>query len=249
MTTSATCRSCRSTAASAKVSSTRSEFANVLWARSRPTGAPGGRPHPSTAGGGARYEAELAHRRYLCGNPDNRQLTGSLEADWSNKRRALAAGPRRLRPSAWWRSSILRDEYRKQGMAPVADFLRPWRDAATPQRERKRMVRLLLEDVPLLNADDVVVRIHFRGGATRTVDSRGRSPPISGGASIPRWSPEIDRLLKRPHRLRDRRHPDTSGLRGRIRGNADAAGVSHTDWPTGRFGGVQQAVHHTHDVR
>jgi hypothetical protein len=94
-------------------------------------GRPGARPHPSTAGGGARYEAELAHRRYVCGNPGNRQLTGSLEADWSNKRRALAADPRRLRPSAWWRSSILRDEYRKQGMVPVADFLRPWRAAAT----------------------------------------------------------------------------------------------------------------------
>ena len=45
----------------------------------------------------ARYEAELAQRRYLCVDPDNRLVAQSLEADWNHKLRALqrrAAGIR-----------------------------------------------------------------------------------------------------------------------------------------------------------
>ncbi|MCZ7663133.1 MAG: recombinase family protein [Thermoleophilia bacterium] len=38
----------------------------------------------------ARYEAELAQRRYLKVDPDNRLVAGSLEADWNQKLRAQA---------------------------------------------------------------------------------------------------------------------------------------------------------------
>jgi len=39
----------------------------------------------------ARYEAELAQRRYLKVDPDNRLVADSLEADWNQKLRGLAA--------------------------------------------------------------------------------------------------------------------------------------------------------------
>ena len=39
----------------------------------------------------ARYEAELAQRRYLRVDPDNRLVADSLEAEWNNKLCALAA--------------------------------------------------------------------------------------------------------------------------------------------------------------
>jgi hypothetical protein len=38
----------------------------------------------------ARYEAELAQRRYLRVDPDNRLVADTLETDWNNKLRALA---------------------------------------------------------------------------------------------------------------------------------------------------------------
>jgi hypothetical protein len=38
----------------------------------------------------ARYQAELAQRRYLRVDPDNRLVAGSLKADWNHKLRALA---------------------------------------------------------------------------------------------------------------------------------------------------------------
>src|SRR5580658_10780816 len=39
----------------------------------------------------ARYEADLAQRRYLRVDPDNRLVADALEADWNEKLRALAA--------------------------------------------------------------------------------------------------------------------------------------------------------------
>jgi len=54
-------------------------------------------------------------------------------------------------------------------MALATDFPRLWRDPATPQRERKRMLRLLIEDVTLLRKDELVAHIRFRGGATHTL--------------------------------------------------------------------------------
>jgi len=38
----------------------------------------------------ARYEAELAQRRYMRVDPDNRLVADSLEADWNQKLKLLA---------------------------------------------------------------------------------------------------------------------------------------------------------------
>src|SRR5713226_7914698 len=109
------------------------------------------------------YEAELAQRRYLRVDPDNRLVADSLEAEWNNKLRALAAAQENYERNRDGEGSVLSAEQREQVMALVTDFPRLWRDPATPQRERKRMVRLLLEDVTLVKADEVVAQIRFRG--------------------------------------------------------------------------------------
>ena len=64
---------------------------------------------------------------------------------------------------------MLSADQRRQVMTLITDFPQLWRDPATPQRERKRMVRLLLEDVTLLKADEVVAQVRFRGSATQTL--------------------------------------------------------------------------------
>ena len=40
--------------------------------------------------GRARYEAELARRRYMHVDPDNRLVADALEGEWNNRLRALA---------------------------------------------------------------------------------------------------------------------------------------------------------------
>jgi hypothetical protein len=55
-------------------------------------------------------------------------------------------------------------------LALATDFPRLWHDPHTPDRERKRMVRLLIEDVTLIKtADGLTAHVRFRGGATTTL--------------------------------------------------------------------------------
>ena len=80
-------------------------------------------------------------------------------------------------------------------LALATDFPRLWRAPGTPQRERKRMVRLLLEDVTLLKTDQLVAHVRFRGGATRSL----RLPLPLNAWQLRQTDPavvaEIDRLL------------------------------------------------------
>jgi hypothetical protein len=97
----------------------------------------------------ARYEAELAQRRYLRVDPDNRLVAVTLESEWNNKLRALEAAQddyERQRAS----DVLLEEDNRQRILALAIDFPRLWRDPETPARERKRMVRLLIEDVTLI---------------------------------------------------------------------------------------------------
>ena len=64
---------------------------------------------------------------------------------------------------------VLSDQQRAAISALAADFPRLWRDPLTPQRERKRMVRLLLEDVTLSRSEEITLHIRFKGGATKTL--------------------------------------------------------------------------------
>ena len=143
----------------------------------------------------ARFEAELAQRRYLRVDPENRLVADSLEAEWNTKLRALAAAHEEYERQLADEDGALNANQRRQVMALATDFPRLWRDPATPQRERKRMVRLLLEDVTLSKADEVVAQIRFRGGATQTI----RLPLPLSAPELRKTHPtvvaEIDRLL------------------------------------------------------
>jgi hypothetical protein len=142
----------------------------------------------------ARYAADLAQRRYMHVDPDNRMVADALEADWNGKLRALADAQDRCEHKRQV-DRCLDEEQRAQILALATDFPSLWSDPRTPDRERKRMARLLIEDVTLLKADDVTVHVRFKGGATRTLSV----PPAMPAWMLRRTSPEavstIDRLL------------------------------------------------------
>ncbi len=143
----------------------------------------------------ARYEAELAQRRYLRVDPDNRLVAVTLEAEWNNKLRALDAAQEdydRQREA----DVLLDDEKRGRILALATDFPRLWRDPQTPARERKRMARLLVEDVTLMRVEDVLdVHVRFRGGDTRSLQLP-RPKPIADLRKLdPAIVVEVDRLL------------------------------------------------------
>ena len=64
---------------------------------------------------------------------------------------------------------MLSQEKREQILALATDFPRLWNDPKTPMRERKRMVRLLIEDVTLTKADEITAGVRFRGGAIQSL--------------------------------------------------------------------------------
>ena len=117
----------------------------------------------------ARYEAELAQRRYLQVDPDNRLVAASLEADWNERLRTLAAAEEDCERRRETDGRLLDEQQEAQILALAGDFPRLWNDPQVPQRERKRMVRLLIEDVTLLRGEEVVAQVRFRGGACETI--------------------------------------------------------------------------------
>ncbi len=117
----------------------------------------------------ARYEADLAQRRFLRVDPEHRLVADSLEADWNQKLRALAAAQEDYERRREADGALLDEQQRSAILALATDFPRLWRDPQTGDRERKRMVRLMLEDVTLLKQDELVAHVRFRGGATRTL--------------------------------------------------------------------------------
>jgi DNA invertase Pin-like site-specific DNA recombinase/DNA-binding transcriptional regulator YiaG len=116
----------------------------------------------------ARHRAELARRRYLAVDPDNRLVADSLEADWNDALRQLQTAQDDYQRAAT-AATALSDEHKARIRALAADFPALWSDPATPQRERKRMARLLIEDVTLAKTDHIHLHVRFRGGHTTSL--------------------------------------------------------------------------------
>ncbi len=143
----------------------------------------------------ARYEAELAQRRYVRVDPDNRLVAATLEAEWNNKLRALDAAQddyERQRQA----DALLDDDKRQRILELATDFPRLWQDPQTPARERKRMARLLIEDVTLLRGEEALdVHVRFRGGDTRSLQLPRPKSIIDLRKLDPVVVAEVDRLL------------------------------------------------------
>jgi DNA invertase Pin-like site-specific DNA recombinase len=143
----------------------------------------------------ARYEAELARRRYMKADPDNRLVVNSLEADWNNKLRAHVAEQEDYERQTEKQRRLIDAETRQKLVSLAEDFPRIWNDPGVQPRERKRILRLLIEDVTLVKADTITANVRLRGGATRTL-TLARPMPI---AQIRKTKPQViaavDQLL------------------------------------------------------
>jgi hypothetical protein len=103
----------------------------------------------------ARYEADLARRRYLQVDPANRLVADELEAQWNRALQAVVEAQETYdRQRHADRLTVKRCRARN-GFSPSPPTSRGlWHDPHTPDRERKQMVRLLLDDVTLIKIAD-----------------------------------------------------------------------------------------------
>jgi len=118
----------------------------------------------------AEYEAQVARRRFMKVDPDNRLVADALEADWNAKLRAYREAQEEYEKQCKQSRATLTKKQRAQIAALATDFPTLWRDPQTPNRERKRIVRLLVEDVTLIRTKKTITaHVRFKGGSTKTL--------------------------------------------------------------------------------
>jgi DNA invertase Pin-like site-specific DNA recombinase len=118
----------------------------------------------------ARYAADAARRRYLAVDPANRLVAGTLEADWNHKLRELADAQDDYERARQAGAAPLDEAQQARIRALASDLPALWADPATPMRERKRLIRLLVTDVTLIKTDDnITARVRLPGGITHTL--------------------------------------------------------------------------------
>lgn len=143
----------------------------------------------------ARQHAELASRRYLAVDPNNRLVADTLEADWNDALRALQAAQHEYERQAAAANAALDDHRKAQIRQLATDFPALWSDPATPQRERKRIARLLIEDVTLNKTDRIHLHVRFRGGQTHSLTTPIPLNSWQARQTNPDTVALIDRLL------------------------------------------------------
>jgi hypothetical protein len=121
----------------------------------------------------AHYEAERAERRYRTVEPENRLVARGLETEWENRLRDLAKAEMELRRREQQRPSTISPEQLQRIQTLGSDIGQVWTATTTTDRDRKELLRTLLEEV-ILNLKRAEGRAHltlrWRGGAFTTLD-------------------------------------------------------------------------------
>jgi DNA invertase Pin-like site-specific DNA recombinase len=143
----------------------------------------------------ARYEADLARRRFMQVDPDNRLVADELEAEWNRKLRELTNAQEDYERRRQEDTAVLNEDQRARILALATDLPKLWQEPTTPDRERKRMVRLLIEDVTLSKGPRVTAHVRFRGGAATTLTVPRALSAWELRQTNPEVVAEIDRLL------------------------------------------------------
>lgn len=118
----------------------------------------------------AQQEAELARRRYMRVDPDNRLVADSLEAEWNMRLRELRDAEKCYEKQRKKDHELLTDQMRDQIRLLTHDFAQLWNDPQVAHREKKRIVRLLIEDVTLRKeSEQYKIHIRFKAGTSRTL--------------------------------------------------------------------------------
>jgi Recombinase len=133
----------------------------------------------------ARYHASRAERRYLAVDPDNRLVARSLEAAWEQALRDLADAEAELTRRQTARPKPLTPEERQAILALGDDLGAVWDAPTTTDKDRKQLLRILLEEVNITLHRDApgphaVLVLRWKGGAISelTVPLRRRQPKI-----------------------------------------------------------------------
>lgn len=97
----------------------------------------------------ARYETTLAERRYRSVEPENRLIARTLETEWESKLQEQHAAEAELARKEQEQRLQLTDAQREQILALAKDLPCVWNAPTTTDRDRKELLRSLLEEVKI----------------------------------------------------------------------------------------------------
>jgi DNA invertase Pin-like site-specific DNA recombinase/uncharacterized protein YndB with AHSA1/START domain/predicted DNA-binding transcriptional regulator AlpA len=129
----------------------------------------------------ARYEAEKAERRYRSVEPENRLVARGLETEWEQRLHDRAAAEAELQRREQQRPSTLGPEQLQRMQRLGSDLRQVWTATTTTDRDRKELLRTLLEEVifDLKRAQGMAhLTLRWRGGAITLLD-----------VAVPRFKP------------------------------------------------------------
>src|SRR5260370_20859736 len=129
----------------------------------------------------ARYEAERAERRYRAVEPENRLVARGLEAQWEKRVRDIAAAEAEIMRRVQQKPCAITQEGKNKLRALGTDLRRVWAAPTTTDRDRKELLRALLEEV-IVTVDrpeqSAHLTLRWHGGTLTEVD-----------LSLPRFQP------------------------------------------------------------
>jgi len=121
----------------------------------------------------ASYEAQRAERRYRAVDPDNRLVARGIEAEWESCLRVLDKAKAELARNEQLRPRTLSAHERIRVLALGADLLKAWQAPTTTTRDKKELLRALIEEVIITVHKDerrAHLTLRWRGGALTEID-------------------------------------------------------------------------------
>jgi DNA invertase Pin-like site-specific DNA recombinase len=128
----------------------------------------------------ARYEAERAERRYRAVEPENRLVARGLETEWEQRLRDLEVAQRELEAREHQRRRALGQIDAERLHALGDDLRRVWAAPTTTDRDKKELLRALLEEVVLAVERDerrAHLTLRWRGGTITELHVNLRASP------------------------------------------------------------------------
>jgi excisionase family DNA binding protein len=125
----------------------------------------------------AEYEAQRAERQYHAIEPENRLVARSLERQWNERLQALET-VRAQAATACRRSPALTSAERERLGRLACDLDAIWSAPTTTNRDKKALLRCLVEEVQILaEAEHCRIRIVWKGGAVTDHEIARRARP------------------------------------------------------------------------
>jgi hypothetical protein len=102
------------------------------------------------------YEADLARRRFIAVEPENRLVARSLEREWNEKLVALARLQKayEIRPQP--KVQLASAAERQRILALAQDLPTLWQAPSTTHADRKQLLRFLIKDVTLTRGENAI---------------------------------------------------------------------------------------------